>query len=49
MWWKHASACHGASRIVGERGWFVEDDVHQRILAFQEKEIEEDEGMGGGL
>jgi hypothetical protein len=35
LWWKHAAGCHGAGHIAGETGWFVEDAVHARIVAFQ--------------
>jgi hypothetical protein len=32
FWWKHAARCHGQSHIDGEEGFFVDDDVHARIL-----------------
>ncbi|EIN04451.1 hypothetical protein PUNSTDRAFT_138494 [Punctularia strigosozonata HHB-11173 SS5] len=35
FWWKHAAACHQASRIPGEGGVYVEDEVFRMVTALE--------------
>ncbi|KDQ52554.1 hypothetical protein JAAARDRAFT_61861 [Jaapia argillacea MUCL 33604] len=30
-WWKHAAGCHQGSSLVGERDFYLENDVYKRI------------------
>ncbi|GBE85748.1 Meiotic expression up-regulated protein [Sparassis crispa] len=33
FWWKHAASCHQGSSIIGERDFYIEDDVYRSRLA----------------
>ena len=37
IWWKHAKACHGTSRIQGEDDYYVRDEVFDLVMLARER------------
>ncbi|CAE6526592.1 unnamed protein product [Rhizoctonia solani] len=35
FWWKHASSCHGESRLAGDENPYIEDNVYHKLREYE--------------